>query len=716
MKYSMKKWLVAFLCAMTMCSLCLGVAGCSKPNENASNGTNEGDNKIITAVNNQNVKTYLGVQDKNDLEFANSVNLDDKYHLYYFKLGTIQNAPIYSSIKFQYLYDTSVTVKFNKLTESKMEESFSRASENIINRAVSGSHTNEVSAALEISREDSVKLSAEVEGLGVKVGGAYTTTHKLTESISATTSETVAWSVDWGSVTSESNGCVDSYLQSYSEGYEETVNFTESAGFKKGNYYKMTFCEQLISYGVLIYDVANDSYSISYQQMLSEDDPIRIWEESEDGTFEYSVANNLYFDVDKAIEFVKNNKVNEVNNELVVDLSTCYGYESADLSNFSHDYYDATTGVFTAYGAYEGKRIDTYIFRGAYGLADNKGRVIETKIDNFSIRIIAEHNINIVLENMNCEGAVGNASIYRDVEGSKNKQFNDKITSQGIKNIIIAKNSADNVDGQNCVNMDTLTIVGNAKLELYGGNGGNGSGGGANGRNGGSGIVCNNLTIAENTELFIYGGNGGNGAIGYNGNYGYDGAKGNGAQANGGGSADASNGNRGGDGGRGGNGGNGGCGSPAIRTNNIILNSGNVTLKSGNGGHGGDGGRGGNGGRGGDGGDDDVKGIFNTNKPGNGGDGGNGGSGGNGGNCGGVMPAINSLSESVNMPSISLATGVEFIIIANDSCGAFGKGGFGGFGGSGGAGGSAGKDGNNGGSGNSGSVGGVGQDGTHTQF
>lgn len=145
-----------------------------------------------------------------------------------------------------------------------------------------------------------------------------------------------------------------------------------------------------------------------------------------------------------------------------------------------------------------------------------------------------------------------------------------------------------------------------------------------NGANGGFAIKAKVITIAEEADVNLIGGQGGTGGIG-----GVGGTGGNGGIGYAGVIGSAGGGN-GGKGGAGGNGGNGGNGSAPISCDKLIVNGGCLTLTNGNGGTGGQGGAGGAGGKGG-----------NTTQwgaycgwPGGGGAGGNGGNGGNGGMAG----------------------------------------------------------------------------------
>lgn len=142
----MKKFTKLFFSMIVLPILSMTVISCNLntsdnppvTDEIPNTGENDDSNSQINLAYARNIEPYKGVQEINDLQFANSINLDDEYYLYYFKLGTILNCPIYSSTSMLYTYDTSVTFDFSSLTEEGIENSFTNASETIDTHSYTG--------------------------------------------------------------------------------------------------------------------------------------------------------------------------------------------------------------------------------------------------------------------------------------------------------------------------------------------------------------------------------------------------------------------------------------------------------------------------------------------------------------------------------------------------------------------------------------------------
>lgn len=204
------------------------------------------------------------------------------------------------------------------------------------------------------------------------------------------------------------------------------------------------------------------------------------------------------------------------------------------------------------------------------------------------------------------------------------------ILSQGTANSISGGSEASAIDAPEA----PLYLVGDAQLNLYGGNGTDGADGtdgknatstGGRGENGGNGIAGTNgaaavnaATLFADTEgiITLTGGSGGNGGNGGDGGIGQAGADKTDYYAA-----------KGGDGGNGGNGGNGaagGMGSNALgqALSAVTLYNGQLQLACGVCGSGGNGGNGGDGGRGGN---ASATSAFGASVSGSGGDGGRGG-------------------------------------------------------------------------------------------
>lgn len=235
------------------------------------------------------IVAYQGVQQENDLTFANSINVDNEYCIYYFYLGTISNVPLYTSVSLQYQYDTEVTFSFDKLTSSSLSNSISKSTETID----TGSKTGGFNIGFK------QEFSAEAGKLLTKAKATFTATEEMD----------FHWTKNWGTTTTDSEAVTSSYLTQYSNGYTEKVFFSENAGFKKGHYYRMSFYNVVSAYGVLAYDVKNESYSTTTDFFLESNATTRVWEESVDPVFTYEQRKDLFFDVNQAIAYAESHKV-----------------------------------------------------------------------------------------------------------------------------------------------------------------------------------------------------------------------------------------------------------------------------------------------------------------------------------------------------------------------------------------------------------------------
>jgi hypothetical protein len=268
---------------------------------------------------------------------------------------------------------------------------------------------------------------------------------------------------------------------------------------------------------------------------------------------------------------------------------------------------------------------------------------------NLSINIVGDslslftlHLSNVRIKNdsstvISCK-KVRNISVQFDHDSGYNEMCVEKDNCA-----IYAPDSHINIESQdrNYEDNSVLFSVKGGK----GSKGNNGTIGFANpGGDGGTGyeaIVAKQVSQCTSlVRVFLLGGDGGDGGNGGNGSHGSAGSNGSGRIFNQQSKPlmFAGNGEKGCFGGRGGNGGDGA--SPVNQECTLVVKSGYLELKSGNGGDGGNGGRGGNGGIGGTG-DDADKGSWLLgagwtygSHGGNGGDGGDGGNGGFGGNPG----------------------------------------------------------------------------------
>lgn len=263
----MKKIVLFALCML----LCLSMAACDDKATSAIQSPNE-NNKLEV----YNAKT---LDTDNGLRFDHVENVDDEYYVYYFYLGKISQVPAYSSVAMQYNYDTEVTISFSSLTQESLTQTISKATEII--------DTHSYTSGFQIS------LQEYIDAFYAGLSSEQSTDHH--------------WTNNWGTTITESKTTTDSYIKEYGEGYSETVSFTKDAGFKKGNYYRISFYETVKAYGVLIYDVKKDIYTPASYAFMEKSSTVRTWEESADGIFAYESSDTIDFNVNAAIDYAKRN-------------------------------------------------------------------------------------------------------------------------------------------------------------------------------------------------------------------------------------------------------------------------------------------------------------------------------------------------------------------------------------------------------------------------
>lgn len=230
-------------------------------------------------------------------------NIDNKYHVYYFYLGLISKVPAYTSDTLKYQYDTTVEFSFSSLNAESLSNEISKSEEIIKARSNGGSI-----------------------GIGAELTGEWKDEFS---SLKATLSSSINtnWSNNWSKTVTESTSKTSTYIKEYTQGYKETVTFSEGAGFKKGYYYREVFYETVKAYGVLIYDVEEQTYATASQTFLQSNSTVRVWEESESENFNYEKSETLSFNVDGAIAYAKNNP------PVAVDPNTNSNYGSVVAMN-----------------------------------------------------------------------------------------------------------------------------------------------------------------------------------------------------------------------------------------------------------------------------------------------------------------------------------------------------------------------------------------------
>lgn len=312
---------------------------------------------------------------------------------------------------------------------------------------------------------------------------------------------------------------------------------------------------------------------------------IAKFNESADSAYN-SVLSKYYFSTGGEIEYQ-------------VDLTDLYSSDNASKdakSAFSHTLYDNNTGIFTVKGSQTGTKIDRYVFTGLYNAKDANGDTCKNIIQNFTIQIDAEEDIEIILDHVSLQGAAGLPAIR--LNPNKNQNITVTLIVNG-ESILIGGHGVDGTGGNGGAAIDfsfgkrsVLEITGTKKLTLKGGNGGKGRTGnngsssdksassgsaGGNGGNGAPAVVAIDFRVTCTGLVIAYSGNGGNGGNGGSGGN-ITSVKYTGVPTCG----------------HGANGGNGGNSAKTIVTEKLQIDS-NMQLFVGNGGNGGKGGNGGNG-------------------------------------------------------------------------------------------------------------------------
>lgn len=263
-------------------AVCLVLAGCAMTSVGAGDAT-------LNLMNAEGKLTaYEGKQQESDVAFVNAVNVDNEYIFYYFYLGTVSKVPVYTSETLLYSYDTAVELTFNSLTSESLSNSIAETVAVVENR----------SSTLGIG----TKLEGTISG---EMGVAFA---KVKTSITAAAETDRQWTNSWGATETNSREATASYLTQYSMGFKETVSFSEEAGFTKGNYYRMSFYDSVGAYGVLGYDLSEDTYYAANDFILNKNSRVRVWEESETESFHYQYNKDIVFDMEAAVDYVETHR------------------------------------------------------------------------------------------------------------------------------------------------------------------------------------------------------------------------------------------------------------------------------------------------------------------------------------------------------------------------------------------------------------------------
>jgi len=520
---------------------------------------------------------------------------DDTYWYYIYYLGRVRGIPV-SSIgtnPYHYMGNTETTNSFKttEMTGETVAKSFEAAN------SVTDGWSKDISVALSaslsasVTHESKVGASAKLDAFSVSAQSGRKTTVAAT--IQAGIEEKFG-------ITSSTQSTLTQYEESAKTTTlttEKSVTFRFIPEVTKSGYYQYLTLGTADVFGIVIYDPEKNTADItSVSEWLAIYDEL-VYSETE--VFEATSPDKLTLDTDDLefakpdtyYESIKPEDLDPVPENVTVEVDLTSFYSSGDGSakvSLNHDLFNSNTGVFTAKGAYGGKNVAKYVFKGYYQTQNQDGDTSRTMLENFTIQIDAEHDIELVFQNVSFK------------------------STNGLPVIRLNPDKKQNI---------TVTLTVNGESILMGADGANASSTDVNGANGQAAI---DFSASENAKLIIggvgkltvIGGNGGNGAMGTTGSNGSNGDRLNVWYST------APSGTAGGNGGKGGDGGRGGNAIVLKSSDSLGITNNNVILVGGMSGNGGNGGRGGNGGNGG----------WTNSWYSRGGDGGRGGNGGNGGN------------------------------------------------------------------------------------
>lgn len=285
-----------FIIALALAMIVPLFAGCQKdgpgsdpepasPKDGEPVAHDSGGNEVDVEYGNgetMNLNAYIGSQAPS-MSISGSVNVNDRYYVYYYELGTVSNVPIYTSDAWQYTtIDYATKFSFQKFTSTTVETAFSRATQTV------DTHSHTKGGSLEIEVGGKVKKIVKVGG---KVAFDDHDTHNS------------------GTIVTETETTINSYIEQYSQGYEVSVVFDAAHRCKQGYSYRLSLYKTIKLYGVVVYDVVKDEYVVSYEEVFTDNNRTFVIEESSDtdGNFHYNIQTALEFDVDAAIEMAKVN-------------------------------------------------------------------------------------------------------------------------------------------------------------------------------------------------------------------------------------------------------------------------------------------------------------------------------------------------------------------------------------------------------------------------
>ncbi len=501
-------------------------------NDNSSNLTNDDSQFIDNFGQKMSLNAYNAVS-KNELTLRNSINLSDNYYLWYFDLGDVYRTPVYTSSATKFQYNIEAEFKFSELHTKEFRDNISNVQKTIDTHSYTGGFE------ISLAREESVQ-------------GEFYITANSTISFEANTD--LHWTNNWGSETTHSENIENGYIDQYAQETKMHISFDEKNGFKKSNWYRIAFYEAVRTYGVLIYDIKNNSYSYAFSEFLLPGQKQLLIEETSDsnGIFDYNLEKKLTFDLDTAVEIalknIPENKTPIIQNEEFLDDNKIVSFltpanilkfdfssiQKEGLKNFVWDEKWYKNGILNISQTIKFKQIYEVQIIGGYMQKDENYDDMCSLFEGFSIvfdknwdrsivltlkniGIVAANNMPVIsLEEGNnqniCINFAGNVELKASTTSKAVIQAND-LTLKGSLAVIKGKDSNSvNTNGGNAITCNQFSMVG-ADVVITGGNGFDSNALYVNGTDGGSGIICTSFYM-NNSILNCSGGNGGNGHVG----------------------------------------------------------------------------------------------------------------------------------------------------------------------------------------------------------
>ncbi len=384
--------------------------------DNDLNIDNIGESMLLNA--------YVSEVNSNPLELYNIGSFDNDFFVFYYDMGFIKRAPVYTSTAIEYGgQDLSLKLSFSKLSEESLESSISTVVEKIDSHSYTG--------GFNLGFQQDVEVGAKKLGTGLK---AKFTTSQSTDH---------HWTNNWGNITTSSESTKNSYVSTYGEGFEISLDVSENKGFRKGYSYRISFYETIRCFAVLFYDIKSDEFTLSYETMLVPNQTRLVIEESTDlfGDFDYNITKNIDFDVDDAIRIAYDNMPEKDDKIHIKNYQEFYNYMNGDTAD---KYFILDLSVLDL------QYVSWAPFKEFKGTLDGNG----CEIINWNYKQVTTGNIGIF---------EANSGIIKNITLSKCNIFNEDPDVHGVlkSGILCGENNGEilNVNVKNCnINVDVGNI------------------------------------------------------------------------------------------------------------------------------------------------------------------------------------------------------------------------------------------------------------------